>query len=229
MPDRLTAMLTLLLSLSIFPFTCQAEIIKIGVLSGQNFSTTIKQWSTTTSYLKQQLPQHIFQILPYSEQADLVTDLEKNKLDLLLTRKHNLTRLMTNFSLHPILNIEKSHTKWILARHHSLPYTVSYSISNALLQQATSLEVKNGDRQWVLSSDTDVQLSVTQKIKQRYNQFVNIAADILNQHWKLLIAALLSAILILVYRQWDRHHTRLNEINKHQQQPRDPSLSDTVF
>lgn len=229
MTNRLTAMLTLLLSLGLYTSLSHAEIIKIGVLSEQSFRTSIKQWSSTANYLEQQLPQHVFQILPYSQSADVITDLKKNKLDLVLSQKTDLSGLITDFSLHSILNVQKRNTQWVLARNHNLPDTISYPVTKALLQLPASLEAKAGHYKWTPANNTEIQLSITQKLKQVYNQFTSLITGILNQYWTLLIAAFLSASLILLYRKWDRHHTRLTEINKHQQQPRDPSLSDTVF
>lgn len=189
----------------------------------------MEEWASTATYLKQQLPHHVFQILPYSQQSDLVTDLKKNKLDFLLTRKHDLAQLMADFSLNPILNVEKNTTQWILARSYNLPYTVTYSITNTLLKLPVNHQVKAGHPHWTLSSNTEVQLSTQQQFKQLYNQLAALAAEMLNQHWTLLMAALLSTILILLYRKWDHYHTRITNVKKHQQQPRDPSLSDTVF
>lgn len=211
------------------PLISHAEVIKIGVFSSQSFRATIEEWASITTYLKQQLPQHVFQILPYSQQSDLVTDLEKNKLDFLLTRKHDMAQLMAGFSLNPILNVEKNTTQWILARSYNLPYTVTYSITDALLKLPANRQAKTGYPRWTLASNTEVQLSTQQQFKQLYNQLAALAAEMLNQYWTLLMAALMSAILILLYRKWDRHHTRITDVKKHQQQPRDPSLSDTVF
>ena len=229
MPNRLTALLVLLLSLTMVPLISHAEVVKIGVLSGQNFRTTMKEWRSTATYLKQQLPQHVFQILPYSQQSDLVTDLEKNKLDFLLTKKHDLAQLMADFSLNPILNVEKNTAQWILAHSYNLPSTVAYSITDALLKLPANHPAKAGYPLWTLASNTEVQLSTQQQLKASYNQLMALALEMLNQYWALLFAALLSALQILLYRKWDRYHTRITEVKKHQQQHRDPSLSDTVF
>lgn len=229
MPHRLTTIFALLLSLSLFSSLSQAEIIKIGVLSDENFRTSIKQWSTTSKYLKQQLPQHVFQVLPYSLQADILTDLRKNKLDFVISRETELSALLADFSLQPVLHMEKNHVEWILAHNQNLTDTLNYLVTHALLQQPASRQTGPGNSQWALLGNTNIQLSTTQQLKQVYNQSISLATGALNQHWTLLVAALLSAILILIYRKWDRHNTRLTEINKHRQQPRDPKLSDTVF
>lgn len=228
MPNRLTAQLTLLLSLILLIPVSHADVIKIGVLSDKDFRTTMKAWDGTADYLKQQLPQHVFQILPYSKQSDLVIDLEKNKLDFLLTGKQNLAPIVADFPFVPILNAKNNTTQWVLARHHNMPYTVTYSITDALLKLSARHQAKAGYITWKLASNTEIQLSTRQKIKQLYNQLCILTGEILNKYWAIFIAALLSATLILLYRQWDRYHTRIAEVNKHRQQPRDPNLSNTV-
>ncbi|MGD8526198.1 MAG: hypothetical protein PVJ63_08105 [Thioalkalispiraceae bacterium] len=217
-----------LLNLVITPICAHSEVIKIGVLSQQNFRSTMQGWATTSHYLGRQLPQHVFQILPYSRQADLVTDLARNKLDFLLTGKQPLTELMTDFSLNPILNVEKNTRQWILSSSHNLPDALILSITEALLKPARKQKELVGG-QWTRVSHSEIQLSFQQQLQQVYNQSVTTLSSILARYWTLLIAVLVSSLLILLYRQWDRYHTRVTEVKKHRQQSHDPGLNDTVF
>ena len=59
----------------------------------------MKQWQSTASYLSSKLPQHIFQVLPYSNTADLKTDLRKNKLDFLLTANNEVSQFVAEFAV----------------------------------------------------------------------------------------------------------------------------------
>ena len=222
--NKLRSTIMLFIACSLMALTTQAvhaEVIKIGIFSDQNFRTTMKEWGSTSSYLKQQLPQHVFQILPYSHYSDLVTDLKKHKLDLVLTKQQELSQLMTTFTLTPVLNVEKNTTQWILSHNQGLPHSITNSISAVLLKPSTQT-------QWSLSTRAEIQLSTQQQAKQIYNQTMVLSENILKQYWTLLVAALLSALLILLYRQWDRYH-RAAEVKKHKQQAFDASLSDTVF
>jgi hypothetical protein len=230
---RITIILSLLLTACIAPNILHAEVVKIGVLAPQGFHSSMTQWQSTSDYLSSQMPQHVFQILPYSRFSDIKTDLKKNKLDFLLVKKSELPRFVTDFSLRPLLNTKPgaNNTSWTLARNTQLPYQLIYSITDVLLKlpanhQAISL---SGFKGWELSSDEQVAISSTQQLTKLYNTAFALTKAAIKQYWALMLAGILSALLIVLYRKWDRYHIRRAQVKQHSQQSRDPSLSDTVF
>lgn len=231
MRSRVIAILALLIALS-FSFRSHAEVVKIAVFSNQDFHASMKQWQGTTDYLASRLPQHVFQILPYSNHADLETDLRRNKLDFVLTAKSELSPFVAEFAVIPVLNTvsSKGNTSWTLARNRQLSYQLTHSISDALLKLPSKHKAfkTSAITGWKLSGDSQVAISPGQKLKKLYNTFVELVATLFNQYWSLLLAALVSALLIFVYHKWDRYH-RQQQVKKHREQQNDPSLSDTVF
>lgn len=232
MLSRIIAFVALLLSLCL-PLQINAEIVKIGVLSSQDFHRSMKQWKDTADYLTTKIPEHVFQILPYSRYTDLETDMNKNKLDFLLTTKPALSRFVADFSVIPVMNSKaaKNAESWVLIRKRQLPYQLIFSVSDALL----NLPVKHkalhnaGFTAWQLSGDVHIEISSNQKLKKLYNTSAELMIAVLKQYWSFILATLVSGLLILLYRKWDRYHTRLSRVKAHRQQENDPSLSDTVF
>ena len=232
MPSRVIAFVTLLVTLCL-PFQTNAEIVKIGVLSTQDFHSSMKQWKGTADYLTAKVPEHVFQVLPYSRYTDLETDMSKNKLDFLLATKPALASFVADFSVIPVMNSNagKNADGWVLVRKRQLPYQLTFSVSEALLNLPTrhkALQL-SGLTDWQLSEDAQVAISSNQKLKKLYNTSSELVVAVLNQYWSFILAALVSSLLILLYRKWDLYHTRQSKIKAHRQQANDPSLSDTVF
>ena len=82
---------------------------------------------------------------------------------------------------------------------------------------------------WQLSGDAHIAISSNQKLKKLYNTSYELVVTVLKQYWSFILAALVSGLLILLYRKWDLYHTRQSKIKAHREQENDPSLSDTVF
>ena len=230
MQSRVFVVLALLITLS-FSLRSHAEVVKIAVLSTQDFHASMKQWQSTANYLSSKLPQHVFQVLPYSNTADLKTDLRKNKLDFLLTGNSELSQFVAEFAFIPVLNAgsKKQQNQWVLSRNKQLSYQLTYSISDVLLKLPASHKAlkQSAIANWTLSDNT-VSISSSQKVQQLYTTSAELAAALFKQYWSILLAILLSGLLILAYQKWDRYH-REQLVKKHRAQRNDPSLSDTVF
>lgn len=232
MPSRVIALVALLFTLML-PFQSNAEVVKIAVLSPQTFHASMKQWQSTADYLNTKIPEHVFQVLPYSRYSDLETDMNKNKLDFLLVATHELPRFVADFSVIPVMNSTplKNNDGWALAHKRQLPYQLTYSVSEALL----NLPIKHkamkhtGQKGWQLASNTNVAISSEQKLKQFYSTSSELVVAALKQYWSFILAGLVSMLLIFIYRKWDLYHTRQEKIKAHRQQANDPRLSDTVF
>lgn len=232
MPFKVIAYIALFLTLAL-PLRLSAEVVKIGVLSSQGFHTSMKQWQATANYLTTSIPGHVFQILPYSRYADLETDMKKSKLDFLLVAKNELTRFAADFSVMPLMNATTGNYKneWTLARKRQLPYQLTFSVSEALLNLPARHKAMKGSglTSWQLSADAHVAISSEQKLKKLYHTSTELAFAAIKQYWTFILAILVSGLLILLYRKWDLYHSRQAKVKAHRQQSNDPSLSDTVF
>lgn len=232
MQSRVIAFVALFLSFSL-PLQTNAEIVKIGVLSSQGFHSSMKQWQDTADYLTAKIPEHVFQILPYSRYPDLETDMNKNKLDFLLAAKHELPRFVADFSVMPVMNskVVNNTEGWALVRKRQLPYQLTFSVSDALLNLPARHKAlqHSGLSSWQLSGDAHIAISSNQKLKKLYNASTELVIAVLKQYWSFILAAMVSGLLILLYRKWDLYHTRQSKIKAHREQSNDPSLSDTVF
>lgn len=232
MLSRLITFIALLSTLSL-PVQVNAELVKIGVLSSQDFHTSMKQWQETANYLTARIPGHVFQVLPYSRYVDLETDMNKNKLDFLLASEKELPRFVTDFSVVPLMNARtgKNAPQWSLTRKRQLPYQLTFSVSEALLKlPAKHKTLKNsGITAWQLFGDAKVAISADQKLKQLYTMSTELASAVFRKYWTIILSILVSGLLLLAYRKWDHYHARQAKVKAHRQQSNDPSLSDTVF
>ncbi len=82
--------------LSVLFLTAQpllANVIKIGVFSPSGFEDGMHRWQPTASYLESQLPQHLFQMLPYRNLQELEQDAVRGKFDFILTHPASFVKL----------------------------------------------------------------------------------------------------------------------------------------
>jgi hypothetical protein len=157
----------------------------------------------------------------------------KSKLDFLLAAKHELPRFAADFSIMPLMyaTTEKYKNEWALTRKRQLPYQLTFSVSEALLNLPARHNAMKGSglTSWHLSADAHVAISTSQKLTKLYNTATELAFAAVKQYWTFILAILVSGLLILLYRKWDLYHSRQAKIKAHRQQSNDPSLSDTVF
>jgi hypothetical protein len=230
MLSRFIALIILFLTITA-SFQVNAEVVKIAVFSPQNFHVSMKQWQATANYLTAKIPAHVFQVLPYTSYSDLETDMKKNKLDFLIAAKHQLPRFATEFPIIPVMNSRSSnHTNdWALVRKRQLPYQLTFSVSEALLNLPEKHKAlkQSGIAGWKISADAHVAISQGQKLKKVFHTSYELVSDVVNQYRSYILAALVSGLLIFLYQLWDRYHLA-QQLKKHRQQRNDPRLSDTV-
>lgn len=221
-----------IISVICLPAQANAELVKIAVLSSQDFQASMKKWQSTADYLTATIPSHVFQILPYSHYPDLESDMKKNKLDFLITAKNELPRFAVKFSIMPLMTSKpmKKETSWALVRKRNLPYQLSYRVSEALLNLTARHNALKHARLagWKLSADAEVSISPEQKVKKQVSTFIKVTTSLIMKYRSYLLAVLVSALLIFLYRKWDQYHLA-QQARQHRQQDNDSSLSDTVF
>lgn len=198
-----------------------AEVIKIGVFSGDNFTQSMKKWQPTASFLKQQMPEHVFQVLPYSDYNHLSTDLARNKLDMLLTESSNMAEVMSEYSLFPIVR----HGSWTLARNTQL----SASLANLVSAKLLKYPGEHKKLYWQLIGSGEIELSVMQSLSAWVRQAGHDVFLFLKAYLNLLIACLVASLLIFSYRHWDRYHMEKSQAEQHRQQPHNEELNNSVF
>lgn len=210
-------LLFLLLNLALIPSTSYSEVIKIGVFSNQDFRATMAQWGSTAVYLKQQLPHHVFQILPYSRRVDLATDLQQNKLDFLLSQRSQTGQLVAEFSLKPLLSHQSGNqADWVLSNNHGLSTSITQSITDSLLQK--NLENATSSDAWQVIDSHLIKLTQKQQLNRIYNESSPVVFGWLKDYSMFIVAILFSMLLILAHRKWEHYHLARTQAKKHRQQ-----------
>ena len=97
-----------LIAFSLFGQT-QADVIKIGAYATQGFQADMKKWQPTADYLTQQLPNHYFQVLPYSNIDELHADAARGKFDFILTHPASYIELEHQLGAQRILTLNNLH------------------------------------------------------------------------------------------------------------------------
>lgn len=90
---RLIRSILLLFVMCLMSQPLLANIIKIGVFSPSGFEDGMHRWQPTADYLESQLPQHLFQMLPYRDLQELEQDALGGKFDFVLTHPASFVKL----------------------------------------------------------------------------------------------------------------------------------------
>ena len=118
---RKFALLLLLLGTAV-PLA-QADLIKIGMLSTDGFEKDMRKWQPTADYLGQQIPGHVFQILPYKSSAALHRDAAREKFDFIFTNPASYIYLQEKLGATRLLTVNLLHDKQAYSQSGAVIFT----------------------------------------------------------------------------------------------------------
>ena len=197
-----------------------ADVVKIGVLSQQDFHVSMKKWQKVADYLQSQQPGQHFQVLPYRQQADVAVELAKGKLDFVLANKEQIQQLAVEHELVPILKNSKS--TMIMTYTNVASYPVAYKVTNQLLQ-ANKLAGA-----WELQESGKEVVSLELQTSKLLHNGKLVLTEVYQSYGNIILAVLISLLLFLGIHKWNTYQQRIKLLAERKKQTA-TQFVDTVF